>query len=110
MAKRNNDKDEVTPITDEGGRQSRSTTKESASEQRPRETSQERADRRREELKKELNLAKIRVTLYPEQRTKLQESPANTQKRISIFNNKTSRPQVISLISNGTNRIKIFTF
>ncbi|KAF4440261.1 hypothetical protein F53441_12351 [Fusarium austroafricanum] len=54
IGEHNSNKDEAKPNADEGGRHGRSPTKEAAVKPKPRETSQERADRRREELKKEL--------------------------------------------------------
>ncbi|KAF4343250.1 hypothetical protein FBEOM_2841 [Fusarium beomiforme] len=54
IGKHKDNNDEATNAMDEDGRGGRAATKESTAEYRPRETSQERADRRREELKKEL--------------------------------------------------------
>ncbi|KAF4963744.1 hypothetical protein FSARC_8268 [Fusarium sarcochroum] len=54
IGKHNGDKDEARLLADEGSRRGRSTANEVTAESKPRETSQERADRRREELKREL--------------------------------------------------------
>ncbi|KAF5629480.1 hypothetical protein F52700_7804 [Fusarium sp. NRRL 52700] len=54
IGKHKDNVDEITNTPNEGSRRSRTTTKEVIAESRPRETSQERADRRREELKMEL--------------------------------------------------------
>ncbi|KAF4990081.1 hypothetical protein FGRMN_8700 [Fusarium graminum] len=54
IGKSHANKDKPTSETDEGKRQGRSTIAEPTADSKPRETSQERADRRREELKKEL--------------------------------------------------------
>ncbi|KAJ4263645.1 hypothetical protein NW762_006469 [Fusarium torreyae] len=54
IGKQNDNESESRPPVDEGSRRGRSTAKEATAESNPRETSQERADRRREELKREL--------------------------------------------------------
>ncbi|KAM0345563.1 hypothetical protein ACHAPU_006493 [Fusarium lateritium] len=54
IGKSHANKDKPTLAADEGSRRGRSTATEPAVDSKPRETSQERADRRREELKKEL--------------------------------------------------------
>ncbi|KAM0253505.1 hypothetical protein ACHAP5_000534 [Fusarium lateritium] len=54
IGKNNSSDGEPVPVVDEGSRRGRSAAKEPIVDLKPRETSQERADRRREELKKEL--------------------------------------------------------
>ncbi|KAG5657541.1 hypothetical protein KAF25_006105 [Fusarium avenaceum] len=54
IGKSNISEGEPVPVADEGSRRGRSAAKEPIADSKPRETSQDRADRRREELKKEL--------------------------------------------------------